>query len=176
MGEFFSVTLMRATKMWSQNTSIAPWWLATVQLVNIHVSRWDISQTRDLKYMPNNLFPKMVSVILGRFYLTDECSSVDSSDRFGFIQWLSVRTTAQSGCFSFRPSSRWDGLFITQFFSECFSVHCWHGQRENHVCLLLVIKKPFSLCANDGQTFCGLVLDQIMNNKPRVDKQLAGLF
>ena len=83
--------------------------------LDVRVSRWDISRTRDLKFMPNHLFPKIIFDISGGSDVTDGQSSVDVSDRLGFIQLLSFKTSAQSGCFSVRPTSSWDGLIITCF-------------------------------------------------------------
>ena len=51
----------------------------------LHVSGWDMGQTKKSKYMSNTyLILKMVSVILGSSYHADGCSHVHFSDKFGF--------------------------------------------------------------------------------------------
>ena len=50
----------------------------------LHVSGWDMSQTKNSKYSSDKFFPKMVSVILGSSYHAGVCSRVTFSDKSGF--------------------------------------------------------------------------------------------
>ena len=51
----------------------------------LHVSGWDMSQTKNSKYSSDTFFSKMVYAILGSSYHSDVFSSIHLSDKFGLV-------------------------------------------------------------------------------------------